>query len=174
MRRPIALLVIALALGPPGSVWAYHHLSWLTPDGQAIRHQVVAATYAYHAFDNPPAGYSRGHVPREVLRKEVVEADVLAHRLYTGVELAAWLRTYPGVIARQASHSPYDVGWTTTSVQPGTLSLLPLSAEATVRGTYVSTLGQVSVWDDRYHLIRTSQGWRIDRELDGRCVSGCP
>jgi hypothetical protein len=174
MRRRVILVTLVVALfAVPGSAWAYHHLSWFTPDGQAIRSEVVDATRASHLFDNPPARYHRGAVPQHVLQSERSRAASLSGRLYTRRILTPMLAVYQRQISDQARRLPVNVGWVTTDVQPTDLSLLPQSASATVRSTYTSTLGQVSVWDEQFRLVRTSQGWRIDA-WTGDCVSGCP
>lgn len=171
--RWLIVIALVLAVAIPSGVWAYHRVMWQTPDGQAIGTTVDGAIYAYHAFDLPPAKYRGGRVPKTVIRQLRARAYALARRYYTGAQLKEWLGIYRRDISEGTYASPYFFGCHVVSEHRDQISWLITSADATAGEVVQCTNGLRASYEDSFHLLRTSSGWRID-SWGGQCLSGCP
>lgn len=171
--RWLILAALVLALAVPSTVWTYHRVLWFTPDGHAIAKTAAAAIYADYAFDPPPPHYPHGHIPPAVLTRLRATAYAVARRNFTGTLLQDWLQIYRRQISNGNYGSQYLSPCHVVAEHGDQISWRLTSADATAVSVVVCANGLRNTTEESFHLIRTSDGWKIDG-WGGQCPSGCP
>lgn len=168
LSRVVAKVIAVLLLVWAGW-WGLKHVMWLTPDGRGIATVVRNAISVNETLLTPPQAYQNVRITPAEMGSLSQRAQRKLADYYVGRSLLNWRDT-----ARRSLNAK-DLHWGKTSawmslwhvnwIHLSELTLFPSGSTATASASAEFQSGDaINRLDFTYHLIRTTAGWRIDRD----------
>lgn len=147
--------------------WGHNRVTWWTPAGQAIAHQVRGAANVTETLLIPPEAYRNQRVTAAELSQQSRRAQQVLATYFTGKQLRFWRKTARAALDPKNFRHGKSMDWKLLPyvdwVHLNQLDLLPGSTTATATLTReVHNSAGINREDETYHLVDTKAGWRID------------